>query len=617
MGVFDVFKKDSKNSTGCPDVPVAELKDDRFNVGQYISGLSSFILSCDTPMTISIQGDWGSGKTSMMNMIEANIKTLVYPIWFNTWQFSQFSLGNSLAISMIEVLLQRLVGDSSKLEKILNGVWGLAKNVALTATEITVGSRVASKAEEAVGGAFAGSYVKEILILKEQFQKAVNEKLSATKCSRVVVFVDDLDRLHPAKAVELLEVLKLFLDCENCVFVLAVDYEVVTLGIKQRYGSDVNAQKGKSFFDKIIQLPFKMPVAQYDIASYVRDMMERMKISVTDNSVKLFASLIKTSIGLNPRSMKRLFNTYQLLEIITKGAVKNIPDDTRQRILFATVCLQMNFDTLYNYLAMGNVKLETLNNLSKVTSKTIQHFILRQNTENDRADIEADGEDILEEIFERDDFSEENNRSLQRLPLFLKFFLVSITGNNEEVFTETDVRYLRDIMQCSAVTSVSKAEPEEIATEAWNNRSYNRRLAQTVNELLKGIADFRVFQPRKKENGVIPSRTDGITILKITEGEELKLEYTVDQAEKFGISVGLYLGKYEEESKNFFITFGENPLGCSALPRKGEEGSISWYYYDDILTVGERDDNAPHQIARLIHSSYENLQKSLLNLKKN
>lgn len=614
MSVLDIFKKAKENARGCPDVPVAEIKDDRFNVGQYINGLSSFILSCDTPMTISIQGDWGSGKTSMMNMIEANIKTLVYPIWFNTWQFSQFSLGNSLAISMMEVLLQRLVGDSGKLETILKGVWGLAKNVALTATEITVGSRAASKAEEAVGGAFGGSCVKEILALKEQFQKAVNEKLIETKCSRVVVFVDDLDRLHPAKAVELLEVLKLFLDCENCVFVLAVDYEVVTLGIKQKYGSDVNAQKGKSFFDKIIQLPFKMPVAQYDIATYVRDMMERMKITVTDSNVKLFASLIKTSIGLNPRSMKRLFNTYQLLEIITKGAVKNIPDNARQRILFATVCLQMSFDALYNHLATGNVELETLTDLSKVTSSTVQRFTSQREKELNEENFESTDEDILKEIFERDDFSAETSRSLQRLPSFLKFFLKSLTENEGEDFTETEVRYLRDIMQCSAVTSINKEETGDAETEAWDNRYANRRLVQNVNELLKDVADFRVYQPRKKVNGIIPSRAVGTAQIKAANGNEYKIDYDVDQAEKFGMTVGLYLNDPNNSPEIFYKAFGENPLGYSVTPYKDEEGT-GWYCYDKLITVNDRDDNAPYQIADLVRDACMRFQKLLSNLK--
>ena len=615
MSVLDIFKKAKENARGCPDVPVSELKDDRFNVGQYINGLSSFILSCDTPMTISIQGDWGSGKTSMMNMIEANIKTLVYPIWFNTWQFSQFSLGNSLATSMMEVLLQRLVGDSGKLETILKGVWGLAKNVALTATEITVGSRVASKAEEVVGDSFGGSYVKEILALKEQFQKAVNEKLISTNCSRVVIFVDDLDRLQPAKAVELLEVLKLFLDCENCVFVLAVDYEVVTLGIKQKYGSDVNSQKGKSFFDKIIQLPFKMPVAQYDIAAYVRDMMKRMKITVTDSNVKLFASLIRTSIGLNPRSMKRLFNTYQLLEIITKGAVNNIPDNARQRILFATVCLQMNFDALYNYLATGNIKVETLNALSKVTTSTVQRFTLQQEMNSNKDESESTDGDILEEIFEREDFSLETNRSLQRLPAFIKFFLASLTENEGENFTEIEVRYLRDIMQCSAVTSVNSEETGDAAAEAWDNRYIYRRLVQNVNDLLKDVADFRVYQPRKKINGIIPTRACGVAKVKAENGNEYKIEYQVDQAEKFGIAVGVYINDPHHKAEIFYKTFGENPLGYSTIPGHEDDYGTGWYCYDNILTVNDRDDNAPYQIVNLVRDAYMKFQKLLLNLK--
>ncbi len=617
MSFSDIFKKNDVNGAGCPDVPVTKIKDDRFNVGPYINGLSSFILSCDTPMTISIQGDWGSGKTSMMNMIEANIKNSVYPIWFNTWQFSQFSLGNSLAISMMDVLLQRLIGDSGKLETVLKGVWGLAKNVALTATEITVGSRAAGKAEEAMGGTFSGSYVKEILALKEQFQKAVNEKLTETKRRRVVIFVDDLDRLHPAKAVELLEVLKLFLDCENCVFVLAVDYEVVTLGIKQKYGSDVDAQKGKSFFDKIIQLPFKMPVAQYDIKNYVRDMMERMKIAVTENNVNLFSSLIRTSIGLNPRSMKRLFNTYQLLDIITNGAVKNIPDNARQRILFATVCLQMSFDVLYNYLAAGNIDLETLKDLSKVTGGTVQNFTLRREMKNDNGDMENTGKNILDEIFDRDDFSPETMPLIQRLPKFLEFFLESLTENDGDDLTKTEVRYLQEIIQCSAVTSVNNEGPDDAATESLNNRRANRRLVVETNDVLKkfGLNEFVVYQSKNRVDGILESYASGYTFLKAKD-HEYKLQYDVDNAGRFGISVNIALndptGYKKGRAEIFYQIFGENPLGYPDLrPEKDEWG---WYYYDNMLTVTEGDPNAPNQIADLVRDAYTRLEKFLKKL---
>ncbi len=55
---------------GNTDKPIEKTVNDTFGIRSYVDGLCRFILNCDTPMTISIQGDWGSGKTSMMNMIE-------------------------------------------------------------------------------------------------------------------------------------------------------------------------------------------------------------------------------------------------------------------------------------------------------------------------------------------------------------------------------------------------------------------------------------------------------------------------------------------------------------------------------------------------------------------
>ena len=126
--------------------------------------------------------------------------------------------------------------------------------------------------------------------------------------NRVVIFVDDLDRLFPGKAVELLEILKLFLDCRHCVFILAVDYEVVQAGIKKKnLISDISLEKGRNFFDKIIQLPFRMPINNhYNIQQYVETMMKKVGISIENNKVCIYSELISYSTGCNPRSMKRL-----------------------------------------------------------------------------------------------------------------------------------------------------------------------------------------------------------------------------------------------------------------------------------------------------------------------
>lgn len=46
-------------------------KSDTLNVGVYAKVLSEFVQSCETPMTIGVQGDWGIGKTSMLNLISS------------------------------------------------------------------------------------------------------------------------------------------------------------------------------------------------------------------------------------------------------------------------------------------------------------------------------------------------------------------------------------------------------------------------------------------------------------------------------------------------------------------------------------------------------------------
>ena len=83
---------------------------DLFKIDDYIKGLSEFIRVCNTPMTISIQGSWGTGKTSIMNFIEENLKKdgTIAVVKFNTWQFSQFNMQDQLALSLISSILYML-----------------------------------------------------------------------------------------------------------------------------------------------------------------------------------------------------------------------------------------------------------------------------------------------------------------------------------------------------------------------------------------------------------------------------------------------------------------------------------------------------------------------------
>ena len=66
--------------------------EDLFGIQVYQDALIEYIRLTDTPITIALQGEWGSGKTSLMNLLRYNLCEIddapYYPVWINTWQYS-------------------------------------------------------------------------------------------------------------------------------------------------------------------------------------------------------------------------------------------------------------------------------------------------------------------------------------------------------------------------------------------------------------------------------------------------------------------------------------------------------------------------------------------------
>ena len=523
---------------GNTDKPVENIANDTFGISRYINGLCTFILHCETPMTISIQGDWGSGKTSMMNMVRAKLnESNVHTIWFNTWQFSQFQMQDNLAISMLGSLLSELDCDKKKVKDLLGTLGNASRTALKILADNVAGGVVADKLGEIMGAPEVDS-AEKIKEIKNDFQNAINKKLNSLNKEKAVIFIDDLDRLQPAKAVELLEVLKVFLDCEKCVFVLAVDYSVVTQGIKQKFGDSVDEEKGKSFFDKIIQLPFKMPVAQYDISNYISDALKEMGIAHDEKSVKQYVGLIETSIGCNPRSIKRLFNTYMLLDIISQESSYSANDSKRRMILFAIICMQMEFDELYNFIVSSK------DTLSNDLFCQLSDYSLINNDEN-----------LKEEIGIYDD------DEIMRISLFMKKFIDAIQIDNDKNISEEEIDNLRNILHFSTITSVSdNNSQEDKSDDDWHYRYVNKDIVSKLNDRLRSELglEFRIWQPRK--NNVFRRISETSSLLPMCEKNvnfELDFYLKTDYAIKTTFLNFVLYSKKPSTSQNLFELFGD------------------------------------------------------------
>ena len=567
---------------GNTDKPVEKIENDTFGVGVYVDGLCNFILNCDSPMTISIQGDWGSGKTSMMNMIKEKISDKVHPIWFNTWQFSQFQMQNELTLSMLCALLAEL-DDSHEIAK---KVMGVLRGVAKFATGIITESALGGNASSQVTDAFDGGnvdFAEEIKNLKTKFQDAVNEKLKKTGKDRVVIFVDDLDRLQPAKAVELLEVLKVFLDCENCVYILAVDYEVVTQGIKQKFGDMVGEQKGKSFFDKIIQLPFKMPVAQYDIFKYVTDQLSKLNMNAESADVKDYVGLISLSIGCNPRSMKRLFNTYLLLDIILQSTSSGGKREIGRKLLFAIICMQMEFDELYEYI------------------------VTNRNTLDGEMLTELTG-DILSNDELKENLGVNDESELSRISAFMKKFNTALQLDDDMDISEEEIENLKEILSFSTVTSVNSADNADLTNDLdWEYRYRNRDIVKNINSEIKQATgfDFAVWQPRKNKSYRKISDTWGYVNLQGKTGVNFAMDYLLktDYATKTTtLRLSVYFNKPTTASE-FYNLVPASPLSLTG--KKMGNG----YEYENVFSFNDTEtDYAGNKICEIVCNAVKEIK---------
>lgn len=299
--------------------------------------LSGIVLNSQTPITIGVFGEWGSGKTSLMRLTENDLKEKnTKTVWFNAWKFDK---AQDLRVALIHSILKEIENDKTASKKLKDKAVGLLKRVnwlGLGRTAVTVGASLATpylailpllsqvfsdskKGSESLAKILPDELLKDqsegktlelIGEFEEEFKKLAMEYTGAD--SRLVVFIDDLDRCLPEKALDILESIKLFLNVPQTVFVIGTDVKVIENGLKQKY-DEKSEELAKNYLDKIIQVPFRIPpLSKKDIIDHL---IPSLQIA---DEIKEYAFIIADA-GNNPRTIKRLLNNIELQKILSKS----------------------------------------------------------------------------------------------------------------------------------------------------------------------------------------------------------------------------------------------------------------------------------------------------------
>lgn len=333
---------------GITDLPCAASEKDTLGIEKYVEGLSKFIRACPTPMSIALQGDWGTGKTSVINKLQKALNNANPPVkcvYFNTWQYSQFNMSEDLYASFMHNLAAKLEdfkGADPRLKEVRDKflrtgkllTFGLVKKV----VDVDADSLDAALKNEL-------EKMRAVENLKATFEELVSSLTGDT--GRLVIFIDDLDHLNPESAVELLEVIKLFMDVPKCIFVLAIDYGVVVSGVRKKFGDDISEEKCRSFFDKIIQLPFRMPVETYNLSGMLQETLHEY---LDPAHIDVLSQMVRDTLGPNPRTFKRLANSFFLIYSVQSCLPERMGEVTRQdsALILCSLCLQMSIPHIYS-----------------------------------------------------------------------------------------------------------------------------------------------------------------------------------------------------------------------------------------------------------------------------
>ena len=357
------------------DKPRPEGGRDLLGTDKYMEALNRYILNANMPTTIAIQGEWGSGKTSMMNQMkhslcesEGNPGGVFHSVWVNTWQYSLMKSPDETLVAIIEGLTEHVLGiiqskHKTKADQIAKKI-GSALAVVAKAAAKTAVSQTGIDGGEVVDGIVSdGAEGKTILGLRNSLEDAIDQCLrldsaAGNEMKGFLFFVDDLDRIDPPIAVQILELVKNIFEVTNCIFVLAIDYDVVVKGLEPKFGplTEKNEREFRSFFDKIIQLPFSMPLGSYSVDDFLIESLT--EVGYLDEELKSeeefkasITQMAMTSVGNNPRSIKRLINTISLIQIMNDLQEGDFGESKVERLInFGLVCLQIAYPTFYELI---------------------------------------------------------------------------------------------------------------------------------------------------------------------------------------------------------------------------------------------------------------------------
>lgn len=332
----------------------------------YARVLASAALDTRGPFTIGIFGEWGTGKTSIMRLVQKRLgsEPKVITVWFNAWRYEQ---EEHPIVPLVATIVRELERHRPLMNRLKSGGQVLMRALRAVAYGFSAKSKVKVPGFAEIEASFVAKDMIERdeklspdpLLDRSLYYQAF-EALSAVKLDeefRIVVLIDDLDRCFPDQAIRLLESIKLVLSQPGFIFLLGVARQVIEGYLQHRYSSDFGIAdfQGQLYLDKIIQLPFFIPSNSGRMDRFCDVMIGRLEPSVRPQLKDLLPT-IGEAFGGNPRAIIRFINNI-LIDLAINTELADSSETAIPVEFFAVSrCLQQRWPSVFSVL-MGSIEI--------------------------------------------------------------------------------------------------------------------------------------------------------------------------------------------------------------------------------------------------------------------
>lgn len=236
-----------------PDLPITKAADDTLNRRSFAKSLAQVLLqySFSSSFAIGLYGEWGSGKTSLLNMVletveSTNDNTVI--LKFNPWLCSDSK-------QLITQFFKQMATAIKLKKSATDHAWELIDQYAdiFDAASLIPG---AGTILAAAGKTVAKEAKKHIDQRTNDLQGIKNQIIAkmTEESLKIIVSIDDIDRLSEEEIISIFQLVKALADFPNTIYLLAFDYDVVVRAL-----SKVQHGDGREYLEKVIQIPFEIP----------------------------------------------------------------------------------------------------------------------------------------------------------------------------------------------------------------------------------------------------------------------------------------------------------------------------------------------------------------------